>query len=340
MKILVVEDEPLSAVLLEDSLVSMGYTVEVRSNGRDALEFLKQDEVCRLVITDWEMPEMNGLELIKELREALSSRYIYVILLTSREGTTNIIEGLSVGADDFLSKPFDPAELSVRLRSGERILSLETQNMTIFALAKLAESRDPETGAHLERVRKYSKLLAQGVAENDNCSYKDQITPQFIDLMYLTSPLHDIGKVAIPDYVLLKPGRLDEAEYEIMKYHTVEGAKTLDSVLKFQPDAKFLQMARDITACHHERYDGNGYPAMLKGEDIPLCARIFSIADVYDALISKRVYKEAFSHEVAKNIIVKGSGSQFDPQIVSTFIQVSAKFKEIITKIDSNPDAY
>ncbi|MCK4601843.1 MAG: response regulator, partial [Phycisphaerae bacterium] len=295
-------------------------------NGLVAMDILRNTK-CRMVITDWEMPEMNGVELCRAIRSEDLGRYIYIILLTCRKGTANTVEGLSAGADDFMSKPFDPSELAVRMRSRERLLSLETRDLTIFAVAKLAESRDPETGAHLERVRSYSKLLAQELSQQEK--FADSIDTDFIRLIYLTSPLHDIGKVSIPDHVLLKPGRLDDREFEIMKTHSEHGAATLDSALQHYPEAAFLRMARDIAAYHHERWDGTGYPTGRAGPDIPLCARIFAVADVYDALISKRVYKEAFTHDVAKNIIMEGSGSQFDSDIVEAFLRREADFQAI-----------
>lgn len=328
MKVLVVDDDLISVELLSHALNESGHEVVVCNNGKEAIEYLITDTTCRMVITDWEMPEMNGIELTRKIRSSLPGRYVYVIILTGREGIQNVVDGLSAGADDFISKPFHPSELEVRLRSGKRLLSLETRNMTIFALAKLAESRDPETGAHLERVRNYSRVLAHHLGKSG--AFDGGIDDKFVELLYLTTPLHDIGKVAIPDHILLKPGRLDEDEYEVMKSHTTEGAATLDFALGMQPDAEFLIIARDIAGCHHERFDGKGYPSGIAGDDIPLCARIFSVADVYDALISKRVYKEAFTHDVAKKLIVDGRGSQFDPRVVDGFLELEDQFREIV----------
>ena len=203
----------------------------------------------------------------------------------------------------------------------------ETRDLTIFAMAKVAESRDPETGGHLERVRGYAGALARQLATADE--YSSEITPDFVRLMYATCPLHDVGKVAIPDCVLLKPGRLDDREFQIMKTHTTEGAAALDSALRQYPEAKFLNMARDIAAGHHERMDGHGYPDGLAGRDIPLCARIFAPCDVYDALVSKRVYKEAFTHDVARSIILEGRGTQFDADVVDAFRQCEQEFYNI-----------
>jgi putative two-component system response regulator len=260
-----------------DLMEEAGHEVLTAANGRMAMEALAAQE-CRSVASDWEMPEMDGLELCRAIRSGNLDRYVYVILLTCHEGTDHLVAGLSAGADEFMSKPFAPEELKVRLRTAERILSLETRDLTIFALARLAESRDPETGAHLDRVRTYSRLLAQELGRWNE--FAGRIDGEFIRLIHLTSPLPDIGKVAIPDHVLLKPGRLDDREFEIMKTHATEGAATLESALRQYPDAKFLCVARDIAVCHHERWDGNGYPAKLAGEEIPLAASIFAVADV------------------------------------------------------------
>ncbi|MCP4378890.1 MAG: HD domain-containing protein [bacterium] len=190
--------------------------------------------------------------------------------------------------------------------------------------------RDTDTGAHLERVREYTRILAIQLQRNGR--YSDLINDSFVDLIYVTSPLHDIGKVSIPDTILLKPGRLNDAEYDIMKTHSEAGAKTLDLALTEFPDIDFLCMARDIAGYHHERVDGTGYPEGLVGDEIPLAARIFTVADVYDALVSKRVYKEAFSPVIAKDIIIKGAGSQFDADVVSAFIECEPTFVDIYNR--------
>ncbi|MFO0919784.1 MAG: response regulator [Planctomycetaceae bacterium] len=326
MQILVVDDDELSLEVLTHALRKDGYEVAQAHNGDEALNFLSQG-TCRLVISDWDMPGMSGLELCQAIRRRDFGGYIYVILLTNHRGTDDLVTGMSSGADEFLTKPFHPAELAVRLRAGRRIVSLETRDMAIFALAKLAESRDVETGQHLERVQRYSRALAARLAVSSK--YAAEIDDEFIRLIFLTSPLHDIGKVGIPDAVLLKPGRLSPDEFEIMKSHTLLGAATLEASLKRFPDAKFLTFARDIAATHHERWDGTGYPNKLSGRDIPLCGRIVSLADVYDALSSRRVYKDAFTHVAARSIIVEGSGTHFDPDIVDAFLAIEDEFIEI-----------
>lgn len=334
MRILIVDDDELSASILENVLTKAGHQVRTASDGLEALTILKEEQY-RMVITDWEMPVMDGIELCKAIRAENLAGYVYIVLLTSRDSSQETIEGLSAGADDFIVKPFDPGEMIARVRSGERVLSLETREVAIFALAKLAESRDPETGAHLERVQCYSRILAQQLCTHPK--FSAELDAEYIRLIYLTSPLHDIGKVGIPDSVLLKPGRLSDEEFDIMKTHTVIGATTLEAALAKFPEAKFLRMARDIAATHHERFNGSGYPKGLIGEEIPLCGRIVALADVYDALTSKRVYKEAFLHGLARNIILEESGRHFDPLVVDAFMQCEHQFIAVRERFSESP---
>jgi putative two-component system response regulator len=323
MRILIVDDDDLALDLLQHTLTRAGYDVATATNGRAALEILRAGGP-RLVISDWEMPEMTGIELCESIRHGDFDGYIYVILLTSRSASEEIVVGMNAGADDFIAKPFETAELLVRIRAGARVLALETREVAIFALARLAESRDPETGHHLERVQSYARALAHKLAQMPDIA--DQIDPEYIRLIYLTSPLHDIGKVAIPDSVLRKPGRLTAEEFEVMKTHATLGAETLDAALTRFPGARFLTVARDIAAAHHERFNGSGYPLGLAGEEIPLAARIVALADVYDALTSKRCYKDASSHADARAIIERESGAHFDPRIVAAFLAAESEF--------------
>lgn len=326
MRILIVDDEVVARNMLRHCLTQAGYDVVEASDGQQALRIM-QTQPCPLIISDWEMPNLSGLELCRAVRDHDYNGYIYFILLTSNDLPQDIVDGLGAGADDFVTKPFNPAELTMRVRTGQRIIGLETRDMAIFALAKLAESRDPETGAHLERVRSYSRIIAQHLSGHEK--FRETVDDEYAHLIYQTSPLHDIGKVAIPDSVLLKPGQLTNREFEIMKTHTLRGAETLQAALTQYPHAKFLHMARDIALSHHEKVDHSGYPHGLGGEEIPLCARIVALADVYDALSSKRVYKNAYSHDVACGIIIDESGSHFDSDIVEAFIKNENKFIEI-----------
>ncbi len=331
MRVLVVDDDCVSAEILTNSLQCFGYEVTVADNGRAAFELIRTGRY-HLVVSDWEMPEMSGLELCRQIRKRRWSSYIYLILVTSYEGVENIVEGLNAGADDFLTKPFEPEELRVRLRVGERILSLESRDVVIFALAKLAESRDPETGVHLERMREYCRLLGQELSQRDK--FRHLVDGEYVQLLYLTSPLHDIGKVGIPDRVLLKPGRLTAEEFEIMKQHACIGGNTLEAAVRANPEAQFLAMAREIALTHHERYDGTGYPRGLREEEIPLCGRITAVADVYDALTTRRVYKPRMSHETARGIILDGRGTHFDPDLIEAFLRREKDFISVGRRLD------
>ncbi|HEY1684554.1 MAG TPA: HD domain-containing phosphohydrolase [Tepidisphaeraceae bacterium] len=317
MQIVILDDDNLMLRVLEQTLRRMGHAPITTRTGQQALERLSQGDV-HLVITDWEMPGMNGLEFCKAVRNQDINGYVYVIMLTGREGVRSKIEGLDAGADDFLNKPFNPDELLVCLKTAERILSLETRDLALFAMAKLAESRDPETGAHLDRVQSYARVIARNLSPE--VKSRHGVDDAYLRLVHQTSPLHDIGKVGVPDHILLKPGKLTPEEFEQMKIHTLIGAQTLDAALERFPNARFLQMARDIAATHHEKFDGSGYPRGLKGEEIPLCGRIVALADVYDALTSRRVYKPAFTHEEARNIILKERGKHFDPDLIDAFL--------------------
>ncbi|HEV7999240.1 MAG TPA: response regulator [Planctomycetaceae bacterium] len=326
MRVLIVDDDEIALELLGAAIASAGYEVSTARDGCEALETLRTG-VFRVVITDWEMPNMDGIELCRKIRERQSSSYVYVILVTSREGAHNVVEGLDSGADDFITKPFHPAELALRVRSGMRLLSMESCDVTIFTLAKLAESRSAETGAHLERMREYCRVLAEVLSHHPK--YRDEIDADYVNLIYRTSPLHDIGKVGVPDAVLLKAGPLTDAEFQTMKLHVRLGAETLEAAAEVQPDAEFLRMAREIVLTHHERYDGSGYPQGLTADEIPLCGRIVALADVYDALTVRRVYQNTRVHDLAKAIILESRGVHFDPDVVDAFLEAETEFINI-----------
>lgn len=326
MRILVVDDDDIALEMLATVLSGDGHEVEVAHDGAEALEIIRRDKI-RMVVSDWLMPGMDGIELCRRIRAESLTGYTYIILLTSRGEKEDIVVGLSAGADDFVTKPFHPAELKVRIQAGARILSMETRHVTIFALAKLTESRDSDTGHHLERIREDSRILARHIAGLPDFARK--LGPDYVEMIYLTSPLHDIGKVGIPDYVLLKPGHLTDSEYALMRTHTTIGGETMGAALVQYPQIQYLRMARDIALYHHERFDGTGYPERLRGRDIPLGARIVAVADVYDALTSRRVYKTALPHDVARNMIVSESGKQFDPLVVEAFLENEAEIVAI-----------
>ena len=323
MRVLAVDDDELALMVIERDLTRAGYEVVTARNGREALDVLRRGEI-RLVITDWNMPDINGISLCQAIRAESLNRYVYCILLTSNDTAEHAVRGLSAGADDFMSKPFNSAELTFRLRAGERVLSLETHNAALIEVAKLIDSRDPYAAGRLERVQNYSRTLAKRLAERPK--YRPMIDADFIRLIALASALRDIGNATVPDAVLLKPDKLDDQELAMVREHAAAGARTLEAALEQYPDARFLKMARDIAGSHHERWDGGGYPRGLAGTAIPLSARIVAVADAYDAMTSRRVYQEARDHESAKAEITIGSGRQFDPDVVDAFLQSEDEF--------------
>lgn len=331
MRILIVDDDRASRVLLERIVEEEGFTVAATECAEEALELLAR-EPFHLVITDWNLPGMPGPEFCERIRIRHPEGHIYIILLTARNINDDVVVGLDAGADDFIRKPFDRAELRVRIRAGQRVVNLQTRDIAIFALARLAESRDPETGAHLERIRSYCRALAEYCVEQR--TYGPGMDHRFVKLIYETSPLHDIGKVGVPDSILLKPGRLTDREFEIMKSHTVIGADTLRAAADKYPSMPFLTMACDIARSHHERWDGSGYPDALRAEQIPLAARMLAVADVYDALTSERFYKDAFSHDAAVGIIREGRATHFDPELVDAFLMLERDFNAIRRALD------
>jgi len=319
MRVLVVDDDEYALELVSDLLTRSGYGVSRAANGRQALQLLESSSF-RLVITEWHMPEMDGLELCRIIRSNKAAGYIYTIILSDRSGKEDVAAGLSAGADDYICKPFHPTELLLRVNAAKRVAALGASEVAVFALAKLAESRDPETGQHLERIRNYSWILARWLRQEFL-----EITDEFVDTLYQTSTLHDIGKVGIPDSVLLKPGRLTKREFEIMKTHTTIGAQTLVAAMRQFPEVNYLAMAKDIALTHHESFDGSGYPRGLRGTEIPLCGRIVALADTYDALTNRRPYKAAYDHEVARSIIVD-TLDRFDPRILTAFLELEGEF--------------
>ena len=335
MRVLVVDHDPVGLTLIRNTLGQAGYEVIATHSCREALELVREG-LCHLVLADAEAEgPLSALAMCRTIRREEMWGYVYIIIMTSRDQPPERVAGLTAGAADFIGKPYYAAELVARVRSGQRLLSRDTRHVAIFVMAKLAESRDPETGLHLERVQSYARLLAQELAAT--AKYRTSITANFIRWIYLTSPLHDIGKVAIPDYVLLKPGRLTDREFALMKTHTTLGANTIDIALRKFPEAEFLRIAREITATHHERIDGTGYPRQMRNAEIPLSGRIVAVADVYDALTSRRLYKDAFSHEVARSMILAGSGTQFDPDVVQAFLQNEDTFQNVREHFTEHP---
>jgi putative two-component system response regulator len=312
--ILVVDDDRSQRFILRTHLEGAGIVVHEAANGVEALKRLSEETEIRFLVTDLLMPEMDGFRLIEQVRRR-GLRYIYVIVMTSMEDRKSLIRALSAGADDYLTKPIFPDELKLRLQSGMRVLRLEGQEELILSMAELSEFRSEETGYHLKRVSQYTRILARDVAIHFpgyglSLSAAEEIS--------MVSPLHDIGKVAIPDRILHKPGKLTAEEWEIMKTHAAIGGNLLRKIHD-KTGSPYLAYAYEIAMHHHERWDGGGYPDGLRGEAIPMPARIMAVADVYDALTSERCYKAAFSHEKARAILEEGDGSHFDPGLIEAF---------------------
>lgn len=361
-RILIVDDCQTNIDVLAE-LLEDRYNVASAISGEDCLEKLPNFSPD-LVILDIMMPGVDGYEVCRRIKQGPTGSFTQVILVSGKASAQERLRGYEMGADDYLTKPFNHDEMLAKIRvqfklrgaladlwaANDRIQRLNaeleqqveaqtaevmrardevvaTQDMVVFSMAKLADSRDPETGEHLERMREYSQLLAGRLSREG--PYKDQINQRFIENLYRSSPLHDIGKVGIPDSVLLKPGRLTPEEFEIIKTHSAIGAEALRKTAETNKYGGFLQMAVDIARHHHERFDGGGYPDGLAGLDIPLPARIVAVADVFDALSSERVYKKAIDPAQARDMIVEESGTQFDPAIVRAMLDCFEDFVEI-----------
>lgn len=348
--VLLVDDTPDNIALLS-ALLKDRYKIKIATNGVKALQIANTAPHPDLILLDVMMPEMDGHETCRRLKAAPETVDIPVIFLTSRIQPEDEELGLSLGAADYITKPISPPIVLARvatqlnLKKARQLLQdqnrhlehlveertrqlVQMQEATILAMASLAETRDNETGNHIRRTQAYVKALAQQLRTHPRFSHV--LTDENIELLFKSAPLHDIGKVGVPDRILLKPGRLDPEEFEIMKLHTVYGRDAILAVESHLGGSNgFLVFAREIAYSHQEKWDGSGYPEGLKGDDIPVSARLMAVADVYDALISRRVYKPAFSHEESVRIMKEGRGSHFDPDILDAFLHIEEAFRAI-----------
>jgi putative two-component system response regulator len=353
--ILVIDDDEVVLGVLKDLLELRSFEVLTAQEGRAGIEVFRNNRPD-LVITDISMPELDGLQVLRRIREM--DECVPVILVTGHGDLDNAVRALRRGAYDFLLKPINPEillntaitgiehcrlrrferdyrhilEEQVEARTKDLMQSYKTiqkiQEASIFALAKLAESRDDETGLHLRRLQAYCQAVCLRLQQRE--AYQGLMAADFVDNIVRSSVLHDIGKVAIPDNILFSPDKFELDEYEIMKQHTVYGGKALEeAALEVGGDENYLSMGRDVAYYHHEHWDGNGYPFGLKGEEIPLAARIVALADVYDALTTQRRYRKAYAHEQAIQAIVSGRDKQFDPEIVDALLEIEAEFRRI-----------
>jgi putative two-component system response regulator len=339
--------------LLSD-LLSEQYQVRVAASGARALTICQSSSRPDLILLDVIMSGMDGYVVCRLLKADPLTVDIPIIFLTARNDAQDEQMGLSLGAVDYISKPISPPILLARvkthllakatadfLRDKNVFLEQEVQrrteqvrdiqDVTILTMASLAETRDNETGNHIQRTQNYVRLLAQQLKNHHR--FADYLTDGTIDLLYKSAPLHDIGKVGIPDSILLKPGKLSVEEFEIMKTHTTQGRDAIASAERRLGKAvPFLQCAKEIAYSNQEKWDGSGYPEGLSGDAIPISARLMAVADVYDALISRRVYKPSFTHEASIAIIQEGRGRHFDPDIVDAFMEIHREFHAIAEK--------
>ncbi|WP_067099236.1 response regulator [Marinomonas atlantica] len=349
--VLVIDDEPINITVLSGTLRDH-FRVIVAKTGKQALERIEKVTVPDIIMLDIMMPDMDGFEVCRILKQRPDTKDVPVIFVSAMSEHQDEEKGLALGAVDYIIKPFSPAIVLTRIRNILQLIEAQsflenqnkvleqkieertrevflTQNVTIHALASLAETRDNETGNHIRRTQHYVKSLALNLRENGH--HLNELSDANIDLLFRSAPLHDIGKVGIPDNILLKPGKLTADEFEIMKTHASLGAQALiqaqDSV--GDNETSFLRYAREISESQHEKWNGSGYPKALSGENIPLSGRIMAVADVYDALISARIYKPAFTHEKAKAILLEGSGTHFDPKVVQAFANIEETFIDI-----------
>jgi putative two-component system response regulator len=358
--ILVVDDTPDNLTLMS-GLLKETYRVKVANNGERALKALQGDDKPDLILLDIMMPGLSGYEVIREIKANQATRHIPVIFLTAMSEAEDEKIGLEMGAADYITKPISPPIVMARVKTQlenkaaadflrDQNVYLETevdkrtreisaiQDVTILAMASLAETRDSDTGNHIRRTQFYVKALAEKLRTNPRFGFF--LSDETIEKLFKSAPLHDIGKVGIADRILLKPGRFTPEEMEIMKTHTTLGRDAIEAAEKqLGMQVEFLTLAKEIAYGHQEKWDGSGYPQGLAGDNIPISARLMAVADVYDALISRRVYKEGMPHEKAVGIIIEGKGKHFDPDMVDAFLELQDEFRAIAARFaDSDAD--
>lgn len=361
-KILAVDDTPENLDLIRAVLWGK-YRLLLATSGELALR-ISRAQKPDLILLDIMMPAMDGYEVCRRLKSDPMTCDIPVIFLTAKSEITDETRGLTLGAVDYLTKPISPPIVEARIAAHlnlkkardllkEQNIALEAmvvertrqisenQEVTMVAMGALAETRDPETGNHIWRTQNYVRLLAEKLQHHRR--FSEFLTPEVIPLLSKSAPLHDIGKVGVPDHILLKPGKLTVEEFEIMKKHSACGRDAIvaaESKLgENQLKHSFLSLAKEIAYSHHEKWDGSGYPEGLRGEDIPISARLMAIADVYDALISRRVYKEPFSQEKSVAIIREGRGTHFDPDVADAFLKSAGEFLAIAKEYADTKDS-
>ena len=340
--IVAVDDNPSNIQIIVSSLRDE-YNVRPFTSGRECIDYFTKGQTCDLILLDIEMPEFNGFDTIRMLKRMPQSQKIPVVFLTGVLDTQSEVDGLSLGAVDYIYKPVNPVLVKKRIevhlaleeysnnlqqlvmRKTETIEKLN--HVTISTIISVIGTRDQETSGHINRTSAYVVALAEALRSRG--LFLDELNDESIDQLRRSAPLHDVGKVGIKDAILNKPGKLTDEEFSQMKRHSVIGADAFREARIMMNEASFLDLAEQLARSHHEKWNGSGYPDGLSGENIPLFARIMAIADVYDALISRRPYKEPMSHEVAVKIMMEGSGSHFDPAIADAFLSIESEFDHI-----------
>ena len=347
--ILIVDDVEINRIILREILHN-DYNIIEASGGQEALDILfppdgkPAETLPTTILLDIMMPDIDGFQVLDEIKKSESTKNIPVLFITASDSEDDESRGLTAGAADYITKPFNHSIVRARVDNHinlaryshnlEQLVSIKTAEVTrtyestLEVLATIIEYRNLESGAHIRRTTLLTEVLVDKMLEHEK--FKNAMKEINIPSLIKASALHDIGKIGIPDGILLKPGKLTGEEFNIIKTHTTIGSHIIDSISETLPDNdQYLKYAKDICHYHHERWDGNGYPGNLAGEDIPLAARIISVVDVYDALVSPRCYKDPYSHEVSLNIITEGKGTQFDPDIVDIIKDVAPEFRKI-----------
>ncbi len=347
-KILVVDDERFYINVLVE-LLQNDYQLYIAKSGEQALKRIA-DNPPDLILLDIMMPEMDGYQTCQKIKQYPLWADIPIIFLTGKTDPDSEAQAFDYGAVDFISKPIAASTVKARIKTHLSLLlarqTLETQNLlleqkvrartheieltqdaAIYSLSMLAEARDEETGEHIQRTQLFVQSLAKKLQSQPK--FSAILDDKTIELLYKSAPLHDIGKIAVPDHILKKPGKLTAEEQLEMQKHTIYGGDALKIAEKRSGSSSFLKFAREIAYSHQEKWDGSGYPEGLKGEQIPISARLMAVADVYDALVNKRIYKPAFSHQEAVDYITQEKGKHFDPDMVDAFIQIEAEFARI-----------
>ena len=332
--IFLVDDNDINLTVAEETL-DRYYRVMTLPSAAKMFKLLEK-VTPDMILLDIEMPEMDGFEALRLLKANEKHANIPIIFLTGMTDAFVEARGFQLGVVDFITKPFSPPVLLNRIKTHlgidelirERTSQLEQlQNSIVFVLADMVENRDHGTGGHVERTTLYVEILAKALIKRG--VYAETLCNMDLDLIVSSARLHDIGKITISDAILNKPGKLTDEEFEIMKSHCLEGGRIIDQIVSRTGNVEFLSNAKLFACCHHERWDGKGYPIGLAGMDIPLLGRIMALADVYDALVSERPYKKSFSDEDAVRIIMEGTGTQFDPFISEVFLEVSNLFASV-----------